>query len=68
MKIISLGIGVICFGLVILAAPAGITYGVYQWAVADVEFKMALWMGVKTWLIGTSLVVPGLIGYIFGSD
>jgi hypothetical protein len=33
-----------------LATPIAIGIGLYDWVVIDVEFKVALWSGFKSWL------------------
>lgn len=63
MKAIFMILGVVCFILAAAATPIGIGYGVYQWAVEDIEFKIALWAGVKTWITMLLAVIPGLVFY-----
>lgn len=36
-------------GMAALATPLAIAIGLYDWAVADIEFKVALWSGFKSW-------------------
>tara|TARA_R110002020_G_scaffold248376_1_gene462368 strand:- start:5235 stop:5432 length:198 start_codon:yes stop_codon:yes gene_type:complete len=55
MQIISF-ILILCAAL---ATPAGIVHGVYEWVGNDIEFKYALWEGVKLWLIMLSALIVG---------
>lgn len=63
LKYLSLGVSIICFICVILSIPISIGYGSYRWVSEDIEFKMALWSGVKTWLSMILLLIPGAIFY-----
>lgn len=59
MKTILLIISSVLMILAGLATPIGIVEGVYRWAAEDLEFKYALWEGVKTWLLMLSCIIVG---------
>jgi hypothetical protein len=51
-----------CFGAAAFSMPIGIGAWLYEWAVNDIELKLALWNAFVIWL---KLVFGGLIlGYI----
>lgn len=50
-----------------LATPAGIVHGVYEWVGNDLEFKYALWEGVKLWLIMLSALIIGYPMFLLSS-
>ena len=56
-------LGMLCFICAALATPIAIVYGVYQWVIIDIEFKLALWAGLKTWVAMLLLLIPGFIFY-----
>jgi hypothetical protein len=51
----------------VLATPAGIVHGIYEWVGNDMEFKFALWEGVKLWLIMLSALVIGYPLFLISS-
>lgn len=64
-------IGVLGFLLLVVAAlatPVAIAIGLYDWVIAEQEFKFALWYGFKAWLwmIGLGLGL-GYPCFIIGS-
>ena len=59
MKAILLGLGMILVIIAALALPFATVVGIYEWAVVDVEFKLALWKAVKVWATMMLCVVPG---------
>ena len=50
-----------------LATPVGIVHGVYEWVANDLEFKYALWEGVKLWLIMLSALIIGYPMFLLSS-
>jgi len=46
---IAAGIFIVLGGL---SSPAAIAYGAYEWASVGLEFKVALWEGLKLWVMG----------------
>lgn len=54
-------VSIVCFFVAAMATPGAIGYAVYEWAIADIELKLALWEGVKYWIMAFSMVVPGFI-------
>ena len=57
-------LGFIGVALIILAAistPLAIGLGLYEWVIADVEFKFALWYGFKVWIGMVLCLIPGFI-------
>jgi len=59
MKTVMYFAGILLLLCAALATPVAIGYGIYSWAIADIEFKFALWSGFKMWL----LMLCGIIGY-----
>tara|TARA_R110000822_G_scaffold23066_4_gene71604 strand:+ start:3972 stop:4181 length:210 start_codon:yes stop_codon:yes gene_type:complete len=57
MKTVFYITGIILILCAALATPAGIVHGVYEWVGNDLEFKYALWEGVKLWLIMLSAAI-----------
>ena len=61
MKLILSFVGLACAVIAALSIPLAICFGVYEWAVIDVEFKVALWGTVKAWLSALAFAVPAVI-------
>ena len=59
MKTAMSVIGIILIFIAALAAPVAVVHGVYEWVGNDIEFKYALWEGVKLWLIMLSGLIVG---------
>jgi len=59
MKTAMSVIGMILILIAGLATPVAVVHGVYEWVGNDVEFKFALWEGVKLWLIMLSGLIIG---------
>jgi hypothetical protein len=58
MKVLLMIIAVLALSCAALATPISIVYGVYEWVGNDLEFKHALWEGVKMWL---TMLIGGLV-------
>lgn len=59
MRATMMIIATILICIAALATPAGVVYGVYEWVGNDLEFKFALWEGVKLWLTMLSALIIG---------
>ena len=59
MKATMMILGYIFLIIAGLATPVSIVHGVYEWVGNDIEFKFALWEGVKLWLIMLSALIVG---------
>ena len=57
-------IAVLCCSSAALSMPTSIIYGINLWIGDDLEFKFALWEGVKLWLPMTAMIIPGGILYL----
>jgi|1_EtaG_2_1085319.scaffolds.fasta_scaffold204671_2 hypothetical protein len=59
MKVFIGFVGVLFLCLAAIATPVAIGLGLYDWVVADHQFKLALWYGFKVWvcMVGAGLVV-----------
>lgn len=64
MKLILIILAGICALCAALATPAAIIFGIYEWAAADVAFKVALWSAAKVWLSMLAMIIPGGILYL----
>lgn len=51
-----------------LAIPLSVVYGLYQWSVEDLEFKIALWSAAKVWCLAMIGIVPGIALFSIGSS
>ena len=58
MKTLISIIAVVFILMAALATPIAIGSGIYEWAVVNVEFKVALWEGFKMWI---KMIVIGLV-------
>ena len=68
MKTIFQIIAIILIFCGALSVPVGFIYGVYEWVGNDLEFKYALWEGVKLWLIMLSALIVGYPLFLISSD
>ena len=68
VKTLFMIIGALCFLSAALSIPISIIYGVNLWAGDDLEFKLALWEGVKLWLLMVMMIMPGGILYLVTKD
>ena len=68
MKDLSLCVGGILLLVAALATPLSVIYGIYDWAVIDLQFKVALWAACKSWISMAAMVVPGFILINIGSQ
>lgn len=50
MRSILLTISTLLLVEAILATPIAVIMGIYDWAVLDMEFKVALWGAIKLWI------------------
>jgi len=59
MKTVIMIIGIAFLSMAALATPIAVCLGVYDWVGNDVQFKFALWFGLKSWvaMISTGLIV-----------
>ena len=61
MKTVFCVVGIICIVIAALATPVSVVLGVYEWVGNDVEFKFALWYGIKVWIGMLLCIIPGII-------
>ena len=59
MKLILFVISVVCIFVMATSVPVSVGFGLYDWAVVDVQFKVAAWDAFKLWL---KMMCVGLIG------
>ena len=57
MKTLTLLLACVFLSMAALATPVAIGFGIYDWVVNDMVFKLALWEGFKSWAL---MVVSGL--------
>ena len=55
MKTVLMIIAIVFLLMAGLATPIAIGLGIYDWAISDMEFKLALWEGFKSWVIMIAL-------------
>jgi len=60
-------VGLVLLVLAALATPVSVVYGIYEWAVIDLEFKVALWEMAKMWISMIAMLVPGGILFFLGN-
>lgn len=63
----------VCVGLVLivvagLATPIAAVYGLHEWAVVDVQLKVALWEAAKVWISMLCCAIPGGVLIFIGAD
>ena len=66
MKSLFFVVGIFLMGMAALATPISVVYGIYEWAVVDTQFKVALWEAAKTWVSMLVLLIPGFILFSLG--
>ena len=59
MKTLLLFVGFALLVMAALSTPVAIGLGLYDWVVNDMEFKIALWEGFKSWVL---IMGVGLVG------
>ena len=69
MKSLLFWVGGLFIIIAAAATPLSIILGVYDWVGNDVEFKNALWFGIKCWASMLSIgLVVGVPCFIIGKD
>ena len=62
-KVVCVVLAYICIGCAVLSVPISVFFGLYEWAIQDVEFKVSAFNAFVLWIKLALCFIPGFIFY-----